>query len=242
MQQAEHLDQPVSADLMLNHDGRGEGVWVHCLLSKQPEAGGAARFEGVVYDITERRKAERRVRHEADHDSLTGLLRRHVAQHMLDRLLDLAPAGEGTAHAVLLLDLDGFKEINDQHGHTAGDQVLIEVAKRLRDCVRVGDITSRLGGDEFLLVLVNCVPTDHAQPIARDVVTALSRPIGLDPEIVVSIGVSIGIAVGGLQGNNSEQLIRAADRAMYAVKHQGKNGYGCYRPDGGIDVHTGADR
>lgn len=238
MRQAEHLNQPVSADLLLNHDDQGEGVWVHCLLSRQEDEDGYARFEGVVYDITERRKAERRMRHEADHDALTGLLRRHVAERMLDRLLNLASVGGGKTHAVLLLDLDGFKEINDRHGHASGDQVLIEVSKRLRDCVRVGDITSRLGGDEFLLVLVNCVPVEQARAIAHDIVSAVRRPILLGSGCYVTLGVSIGIAVGGLEGNQSELLIRAADRAMYAVKHQGKNGYGFYRPDGGIDVRT----
>lgn len=238
MRQAEQHDQPVSGDLMLKNPQDAPNAWVHCLLSKQTDTDGQARFEGVVYDITERHAAERRTRHEADHDSLTGLVRRHVAQRFLDQHLNATPAEEKEAQVVLLLDLDGFKDVNDRHGHKAGDQVLVETAKRLKACVRVGDVVARLGGDEFLIILVNCIPADHAWPIARELVTSVRRPIQINPELAVNIGVSIGIAVSEASGLTTEDLLRTADRAMYAVKHQGKNGFGIVRPDGTVEVHT----
>lgn len=225
--------KPIAMDLRLRGDGNN---WVHCLVSRQIDVDGAVLYEGVVYDITERREAERRVRQEADYDSLTGLYRRQPAERALKKLLENPSAG-GRKHVVLLLDLDNFKMINDSRGHAAGDHVLKETARRLRSCVRSGDIVARLGGDEFLIVLVDCDPLEHASAVARDIIRAVLQPVSLGDEQPGQVGVSIGIAVHDhLRRSTVEQLLEAADQAMYEVKRQGKNGFGMVRPDGGIKV------
>ncbi|MBS4051018.1 MAG: GGDEF domain-containing protein, partial [Methylomonas sp.] len=135
-----------------------------------------------------------------------------------------------------LLDLDRFKEINDTHGHDAGDRVLIEVAERFQSCVRASDVVARLGGDEFLIGLVNCASLDHIRQIAGDIVTSIGRPIQLGPELGVEVGVSIGICVEQDSGQTLEAMYKAADRAMYEVKRQGRNGFAMVLADGTIAV------
>jgi diguanylate cyclase (GGDEF)-like protein/PAS domain S-box-containing protein len=160
---AEERNQTVARDLRLKNLSR----WVHCLLSLQSSAALGKSFEGVVYDITERVATETSIRHEADHDSLTGLLRRQAADRKLATLMRGQRDRDG-ALVLCLLDLDRFKAINDTYGHDAGDRVLVEVAERFRNCVRASDIIARLGGDEFLIGLVNCASLEHIRQIVRD--------------------------------------------------------------------------
>jgi diguanylate cyclase (GGDEF)-like protein/PAS domain S-box-containing protein len=226
----------ISADLQLRRrDSISEVVWVHCLLSRHVQSDGLACFEGVVYDITERRVLEMRVRHEADHDPLTGLHRRQAVERDLASLLAKPPQGE-ERHVVLLLDLDNFKNINDTYGHAAGDVVLIEIARRLQACVRADDIVARLGGDEFVIVLVDCVPLERAREIARKLVTAVTQTIVISDDLQDRVGVSIGIAAHDATRNNIASLFEAADQAMYEVKRQGKNGFGIIDVAGNIMV------
>ncbi|SMF96100.1 PAS domain S-box-containing protein/diguanylate cyclase (GGDEF) domain-containing protein [Methylomagnum ishizawai] len=217
-------------DLKLRHHDAGP-AWVHCLLSRQTDGQGETRYEGVVYDITERRALELRTQHEADHDLLTGLLRRHAAERELRRRLD---ASSHQPQAVLLLDLDHFKAVNDTHGHAAGDRVLLETAQRFKSCVRSGDIVGRLGGDEFLIALLDCASLDQARRVAHEIVDRVVQPIALDQGIGVTIGISIGIALS--HGQGLEDLLRAADLAMYEVKRWGRNGYASPLPEGAIRV------
>jgi diguanylate cyclase (GGDEF)-like protein/PAS domain S-box-containing protein len=240
MRHAGERRQTAAMDMELKSRGDAPGNWVHCLVSRQTDATGGARFEGVVYDITERLATERRIRHDADHDPLTGLLRRHAAERSLMRLMETSPNDEH-APAVLLLDLDSFKQVNDTHGHDAGDAVLVETAKRLKSCVRTDDIAARLGGDEFLIVLANGIPHERAHQIARDIVVAIRKPIRLGPALAVHVGVSIGIGVYGGRGQTLEELYKAADQAMYEVKRHGKNGFGIVSPDGAIVVEKVAN-
>jgi len=223
--------QLVSQDLCLkNLDG-----WVHCLLSWQAKSSHSQCFEGVVYDITDRMAAEISARHEADHDALTGLLRRPAADRQLIKLIN-THAGVDNAPVLLLLDLDYFKEINDTYGHEAGDKVLAEAAARFGNCVRASDIVARLGGDEFLIALVNCESSESARQIAREIVAAICQPIQLSAKLNVNIGVSIGIAIASGSGQSLAELYKAADQAMYEVKRQGRNGFGLLLPDGAIMV------
>ena len=236
MRQADGRGQVVAADLQLHpKDGAAPG-WVHCLLSQRLDNEGAPCFEGVVYDITERRAVEMRVRHEADHDPLTGLRRRQAIERELNALLEKTRGAGRRPVVLLLLDLDNFKAVNDQHGHAAGDAVLVEVARRIKTCVRAGDLAARLGGDEFAVVLVDGVPVERAQEIARDLVAAVVRPIALGAEAQGRVGISIGIAVQSGECHSAPQLFAAADLAMYEVKRQGKNGYGVAGPDGAVKV------
>ncbi len=198
--------------------------WVHCLLSRPHIENGSVAYEGVVYDITERRASEAIARYEADYDALTGLLRREAMEREMESLLATIPDTLG-ALILLLLDLDFFKEINDRYGHDAGDKVLVETATRFRNCVRNNDIVARLGGDEFLIALVNCIPKERAYQIAESIVTAVCQPIRLDEDRHAAVGVSIGIAVRSDPGQDLKMLLKSADQAMYEVKRQGKSGY-----------------
>ncbi|MBS1213147.1 MAG: diguanylate cyclase, partial [Proteobacteria bacterium] len=235
MQEAERRGQAVALDLQLKSHRNGGGAWVHCLISRQTDNTGSERFEGVVYDVTQRLEAEARAQHAADHDPLTGLLRRHAAEKQLQRLLD-EPTTAECAQVLLVLDLDNFKEINDTHGHHAGDEVLVETARRLKTCVRVGDIVARHGGDEFIIVLVNCIAPEFAMRIAREIVTAICAPISLGAELIVHVGVSIGMAVQDEALQSVDDLFRLADEAMYEVKRRGKNGFAIGDRNGSISV------
>lgn len=228
---AQERKQTVARDLRLKNLSR----WVHCLLSLQSSAAAGKGFEGVVYDITERVAAETSIRHEADHDSLTGLLRRQAADRKLLSLMR-GQRDRDDALVLCLLDLDRFKAINDTHGHDAGDRVLVEVAERFQSCVRASDIVARLGGDEFLIGLVNCASLEYIRQIAGDIVTSIGRPIQLGPQLRVEVGVSIGICMERDSEQTLESMYKAADRAMYEVKRQGRNGFAMALADGTITV------
>jgi diguanylate cyclase len=164
--------------------------------------------------------------HQASHDSLTGLPNRTLLRRRLERAL----AAIETSHqyvTLMMLDLDGFKEVNDTFGHSAGDQVLVQVARRVVTSVRGVDSVARLGGDEFAILLAQ-TPEDHAAAVARRVLAALELPLALR---ITSVGVaaSIGIATGGL-GDTADEVLRNADLAMYAAKAAGGNGYALYKP------------
>ncbi|MFM8331189.1 MAG: diguanylate cyclase domain-containing protein [Candidatus Methylumidiphilus sp.] len=232
---ADEQNRAVAADLQLHSRDGMSGNWVHCLLSRHRNSDGALCFEGVAYDINERRALEMRVRHEADHDPLTGLRRRQAFERDLIKLLETAVDSDNP-HAMLLLDLDNFKDINDSYGHAAGDMVLIEVARRLKGCVRSNDIVARLGGDEFVIMLANCVPMERAYDIARNLIASVIQPITIGRQITGKVGVSIGIAVHDERNPTMAELFEMADFAMYEVKRQGKNGFGIAGDDGIITV------
>jgi diguanylate cyclase (GGDEF)-like protein/PAS domain S-box-containing protein len=180
--------------------------------------GSVVRYAAMFTDITTRKYAEGQLRRLATHDGLTGLPNRALALDRLSQALARARRNR-TGVAVLFLDLDLFKQINDAWGHEAGDSVLKEVARRLKACVRRSDTVARLGGDEFLLVLSEAVERRVAEAVAAKVVRSLSRPIAVG-ESGCSIGVSIGISLYPQDGREAKELIRAADAAMYADKQR----------------------
>lgn len=163
-------------------------------------------------DITDLKNTQRALRHMADHDALTGLLSRRSLLAQLDHLVD-----DGYQHEIVILfcDLDGFKAVNDRIGHAAGDQVLIEVARRLERSIRPGDLVGRLGGDEFVVVLPRSSPHE-ADIVSADIRAALIEPIFAADE-VVEVDVSIGCATTG-DSPTAARLLATADDAMYAVK------------------------
>jgi diguanylate cyclase (GGDEF)-like protein len=164
----------------------------------------------------QRDQAEGALRHEATHDALTGLPNR---KEFLRRL-----GGElsrGHRCAIIFSDLDRFKEVNDRFGHAEGDLVLVEVARRLRNCVRAGDLVSRFGGDEFVILISDATP-DEVQAINRRIIEELSRPVSVSGELV-TIGVTTGTAFAA-DGVDPEELIMQADLAMYAAKSSGTVG------------------
>lgn len=157
-------------------------------------------------------------------DPLTGLSNRQLFN---DRLAHALAGPCGTAVDVLLLDLDDFKEVNDVHGHHAGDQMLIEVGRRLRACVRPSDVVARLGGDEFVVLLVGSLDADAA---AQRIIESLKVPVWLDGTMLRP-SLSLGLASIGEDAGDASELLRRADIAMYAAKSAGKNRYLRFRPE-----------
>lgn len=232
MQNVSTRERLETQDLRLINDSETKPLWVHCLLSKV-EVGGVSRFEGVIFDISQRIASEKAIQREAHYDALTGLLRRNVAE---SRVRNYLADDSGKSVVVLMLDLDGFKQANDTYGHDAGDIVLKQTAKRLESCVRHNDIVCRQGGDEFLIILFNCTLASTAFSIAEEIITTIKTPVIINEKITINVGVSIGIALFPIHGDNVEALLKAADDAMYEVKRNGKNGYAIKGKDGKITV------
>ena len=177
----------------------------------------------VFRDITERKEAEDRIRHLADHDALTDLPSLRLAMDRLANALARARRNKvGTA--VMFVDLDDFKAVNDTLGHKAGDHVLKEAAARLSGLVREADTVGRVGGDEFVVVLADVTDPEASSRVAEKMVDALRQPFQYGNEFIET-GVSIGIARFPDHGTTPDDLIRRADEAMYTVKRGGKNGY-----------------
>ncbi|WP_118183016.1 putative bifunctional diguanylate cyclase/phosphodiesterase [Paraburkholderia phosphatilytica] len=176
-------------------------------------------------DITERRAAEERITHLAHHDLLTGLPNRIDFQHSVRRLLSRADTS--ASMALLYLDLDRFKAVNDSLGHHAGDELLKAVAQRLSLTLREGDVLSRLSGDEFTIVQRHCRDAGEAEALAQRCIRQLTRPFDiLGSE--ASIGVSIGIVVHPSCGSAPDDVLQQADLALYKAKREGRNGYRLY--------------
>ncbi|MDM0038027.1 EAL domain-containing protein [Variovorax sp. J22G21] len=188
----------------------------------------ATRIAGIAI---ERRRSEERIRHMAHHDELTGLPNRLLLN---DRMaLALAQADRtGRPMALLFLDLDGFKFINDSFGHLAGDAVLVAVAGRISHAIGAGDIVARLGGDEFVMVLTGLERAADAARVAQRILAALAPPVQFESRSL-HIGASIGISVYPENGTDSELLLKHADLALYCAKQQGRNGYRYYADDMG---------
>jgi diguanylate cyclase (GGDEF)-like protein len=181
----------------------------------------------VVTDVTEQVESEERIREMAFFDHLTGLPNRFLLKDRLEQALASAGRGECNA-AVMFIDLDRFKEVNDAHGHEVGDEVLKEVVKRISSCVRRNDTVSRFGGDEFVVVLQPVAGRREAELIARRIIDAQRSPMDLRGR-TLSVGASIGIALFPDDGGDGETLLRAADEAMYQAKRRGPNAYQHFR-------------
>jgi diguanylate cyclase (GGDEF)-like protein/PAS domain S-box-containing protein len=175
-----------------------------------------------VQDITARKRAEEQLVHDAFHDSLTGLPNRALFLDHLKLALDRARRTPQRQFAVLFLDLDRFKLVNDSLGHAAGDALLVEVAHRLRRCIRPGDTLARLGGDEFTVLLEDLVGVREAIQLTRQIEKELGRPCRIDGRDVFT-SVSAGIAPGSIGYDSPEDVLRDADTAMYRAKSLGKN-------------------
>jgi len=174
----------------------------------------------AVRDIRERKEAEERIRHMAHHDALTGLPNRRMFADRLTQVLARSKR-DGTTVAVLCLDLDRFKHVNDLGGHAAGDDLLKQVANRLADCIRTEDTVARLSGDEFAVIQVGVAHPDGPGIMAERLVKAIGKPFDLAGQQTM-IGTSIGISLHPGDGDESDDLIRAADTALYRAKEAGR--------------------
>ncbi len=178
-------------------------------------------FIGIVRDITERKVAERKIMHLAHHDYLTDLPNRALFLDRLEQAIVLARRA-GTKVAIVFLDLDGFKLVNDRLGHDVGDMLLQDVAARLGEIVRSSDTVARVGGDEFTLVLNHIGIKEDASIVAEKIIATLSEPFNLRGE-QCQVGCSIGIAVFPEDAEDPKMLLKRADEAMYLAKQDGKN-------------------
>jgi diguanylate cyclase (GGDEF)-like protein/PAS domain S-box-containing protein len=188
--------------------------------------GDILRFVAVKRDVTARKHLEQRLQRMAHYDDLTGLPNRTLFFDRLDYTLAQAKRN-GNLFALLFIDLDGFKRVNDTLGHEAGDNLLQEVAKRLTQCVRESDTVARVGGDEFAIILSGIVQATDAGQIAEKIIEALGIPI-FPGTLRCKVGASIGISLFPTDGVDRETLLNRADAAMYRTKEQGKNAYSYY--------------
>jgi len=202
--------------------GDGEPALVRLSAARIPWGGGEVLF-GSLVDLTPLKAAEAEVRLLADLDALTGLPNPRCIRDRLERALSRSRRHDDGV-AVMFVDLDRFKTVNDTFGHAAGDTVLKTVAQRLRDVVRECDTVGRLGGDEFVLMLTDIADPAILSVIAQRAVDAIAAPINLDGA-TVQVGASIGIASFPEHGDDVDMLLRRADQAMYAVKRAGKNSF-----------------
>ncbi|MCE8033654.1 MULTISPECIES: EAL domain-containing protein [Halomonadaceae] len=180
-------------------------------------------------ELRQRRAAEARLNQLAYHDSVTGLHNRHFFKERLDEVIDQA-CRHGDGCAVLMIDLDGFKKINDTLGHDMGDELLRQVASRLRNGVRDSDIACRLGGDEFAIIARGDATRDQIQQLAQGLVELMAPAYQLQGKRVFVTG-SIGASLCPEHAADKELLVKYADIAMYQAKEKGKNGYSIYRPE-----------
>ncbi|MDE0854535.1 MAG: PAS domain S-box protein, partial [Nevskia sp.] len=203
-------------------DGRRLPVNV-AITAMRDDSGRVNGFLKVAYDITQRKHAEAFIRHMAHHDALTGLPNRVLLLDRLDMAIRQAQRHDGQL-AVLMLDLDHFKRVNDLLGHPIGDQLLLTISNRLKRCVREIDTVARLGGDEFVLVLTEVRQRDELLALAQEIIQAISTPMQIEShELLVT--PSIGGCMYPVDGTDSTTLLKNADTAMYHAKSAGRNGF-----------------
>lgn len=191
------------------------------LSASEMRLGGHRYYIGIVRDITDRKRAEQKISHLAHYDFLTDLPNRALFLDILNHSVQLAKRNRHLV-GVLFLDLDGFKQINDNLGHDIGDLLLKEIASRFRAIIRSADTVARVGGDEFVFVLDNITRPEGAHRVAEKLITALVDPI-LVAGKQCKVGASIGIAVYPDDASEPKDLIKQADEAMYLAKQSGKN-------------------
>jgi diguanylate cyclase (GGDEF)-like protein/PAS domain S-box-containing protein len=218
-------DTSVSIDIRL--DDAEEIRWLHCLISKVEDKQEGVLLEVLVHDISERRTREQTFQSQAELDPLTSLYNRRAGREKIQQLLTES-MDHPQQYALLMLDLDNFKPINDTYGHDAGDQVLVGLAKRLAKTIRSDDIIVRWGGDEFLIFIKQGNLQDEASQVAIKLLNTVQEPILIDDEISVEVGVSIGIAIFPDQGFDFDVLLQRADKAMYKIKSEIKGSFVFY--------------
>ncbi|WKE64265.1 sensor domain-containing diguanylate cyclase [Gallaecimonas kandeliae] len=202
-------------------DAKGQWRWIawHCPALTQA----TTNLYAIARDITDRKRSEAEILHRALHDPLTDLCNRAAFEEKLADAIGLCGREPACQLALYLVDIDGFKAVNDSQGHQAGDRLLVTLAHRYRQLQREGDLVFRLGGDEFAF-LIEAPGTLAVEPLAKRILEASSQPLEL-PLGTVQVGCSIGIAVFPTQASDADSLVAMADTAMYQVKKTGKKGF-----------------
>jgi diguanylate cyclase (GGDEF)-like protein/PAS domain S-box-containing protein len=214
---------------IVHRDGGERWICDRARLVKDAE-GKPVRVDGIITDITERRRAQDQLQYETLHDGLTGLPNRNLLIDRIEQAIKRNQRQNTNPFAVLFLDLDRFKVVNDSLGHLDGDQLLILVAQRLAQCARAGDTVARLGGDEFVILLEDVVDANAAVKVADRIHQSLEPAIILDHQEVF-VTASIGIAIGDAQiYQQPADLLRDADTAMYRAKSRGQGGHEIFAP------------
>ncbi len=218
------------ATVLRNYRKDGSLFWNELAVSPVRDAdGNVSHFVGVINDITERKRYEEELERQASYDALTGLANRNLARDRVGQAIAYA-ARSNRAVALLFLDLDRFKRINDSLGHAFGDDLLRAVAERVRRCVRENDTVARLGGDEFVIVLSDMARPEDAAMVARKILLAVAQPLALAGR-EVSVSASIGVSLYPKDGADYDTLLRNADVAMYQAKETGRDRYRFYTED-----------
>ncbi|WP_295763151.1 EAL domain-containing protein [Undibacterium sp.] len=216
--------------VICNRSKSGLLYWVDSAIVPMKDANGVVRsYISIRIDITERKKVEQEMLHMATHDGLTDLANRSLLRERMLQALDLARVKQNMT-AVLFIDLDQFKAINDSIGHDVGDLLLIEVADRLRSCVRADDVVARQGGDEFIVFMPKIEGPSNAATLASKLQLILSEPFKIG-ERELYLGSSIGIAVSPQDGDEVDVLLKNSDTAMYQVKSAGRNHFMFFHAD-----------
>jgi len=211
---------------------RRDGAPVWTSATTTPLFDAAGHYLGalaLVTDITRQRASAERIWHQANYDELTGLPNRHMFGDRLRQEMHKADRGAGFI-ALLFIDLDHFKEVNDRLGHAMGDALLAEAARRVKGSVRATDTLARLGGDEFTVVLAGLDRVGNVDRIAQDIVDVLARPFDLGGELA-AVSASVGVALYPADARDLSELLSYADQAMYASKNAGRNRYSYFTPD-----------
>jgi diguanylate cyclase (GGDEF)-like protein/PAS domain S-box-containing protein len=208
------LEQPFPAE-MRARNGEQRSMEIH--FSQQGE-----RCLIVFNDLTAHRVHEEQLAHIAHFDNLTGLPNRRLLNDRMEQAIARS-LRNGKMLAVCYVDLDNFKPVNDSYGHEAGDQVLIEAARRMEEPIRIEDTIARLGGDEFVLLLVDLETTAECEAVLRRIIASLASPFAITEGSVAELSASIGVALFPEDGRSTDELVRKADQAMYAAKQAGRN-------------------
>jgi diguanylate cyclase (GGDEF)-like protein/PAS domain S-box-containing protein len=209
---------------------RCDGEALHCLMTlgvRRNMRGEPIGYHGIIRDITAQKAAEQRLLESAFQDPLTGLANRALLLDRLERLLRYSKRRTEHRFAVLFIDLDEFKAVNDTYGHLAGDRLLIHMARRLEQCVRQEDTVARIGGDEFAILLDGIGDVSGVVQVAERIIQELAVPFGEDAS-EAGIGASIGIALSTTGYEHIDEILRHADTAMYRAKSAGKSRYAIF--------------
>lgn len=193
-------------------------------------------FEGTILDATDRKRAEAQIERAARHDVLTDLPNRKLLREQIEEGFEQV-AKTGEPFAILCLDLDMFKGVNDTLGHPVGDALLVAVSQRIRQNLRKDDLVARLGGDEFAILQIGTEQPDGAGALAKRIVAAIARPFDIDGH-QVSVGASIGIAVAPSDGRDPDQLLKNADLALYKAKNDGRGRLRFFEPAMDLQVQA----